>query len=148
MNTDMITAVALAAGAAGLVKLGVDLFKMASPGAPSWVYPILAIVLSPIILVASLMAALAPGQALVFDQQTIGLLVLSSLVSAAGAMGLTVAGQKADEKRAMATGTLPVQEAIISADPQAERAELVDAIVAALEQREAMRQQPGRPGPL
>lgn len=83
--------VSLALAAATVVKIVVDLVKLALSGeSPQWVPPLLALVLGPIVVVLLLLAA---GQPL--TTQTLAQAVLAGILSAGVAVGVTDIGKRA-----------------------------------------------------
>jgi uncharacterized membrane protein len=84
-----------AGGAATFVKILVDVFRMIAPNAPAWVFALAALALSPVFLIA--MMALGPP--IVFDQQTLATIFLGSVVCAGVASGASANQRKADEMR-------------------------------------------------
>lgn len=81
--------------AATFVKILVDCARMIWPTAPAWVFPLLALVLSPVCLTALMMLS-AP---LVLTQQTVALIFLGSVTCAGVAVGASAVQKKADTMR-------------------------------------------------
>lgn len=83
------------ASAATFTKILVDCCRMIWPTAPAWVFPLLALLLSPV----CLLALLALGGPLVFDQQFAALLFLGSVTCAGVSVGSSALQKKADTVR-------------------------------------------------
>lgn len=81
--------------AAAFVKVLVDVMRMIWPTAPAWVFPLLALLLSPVCLLA-LLALTGP---VVWTQQFVALLFLGSVTCAGVAVGSSALQKKADTVR-------------------------------------------------
>lgn len=96
------------AGAASLiVKVAVDIVKLARPAAPGWLYVFIACLSSPACLLALMAIGLPPGGVIVFDQPTLGVIFIGSILAAGTAVGVTELGKMAAAKRADATTPTP-----------------------------------------
>lgn len=95
MNADYTTSIlVLAAAGTTFAKVLVDLVKMAAPAAPGWSLPLLALLFG-VGVVALLM--LANGQPL--TQASAATVILSGILSAGSAVGVTELGRRADDAR-------------------------------------------------
>lgn len=84
------------AGAATIfVKILIDVARMIWATAPPWVFPLLALLLSPV----CLLAMLALGPTIIWTQQFIAMLFLGSITCAGMATGVSAVQKKADDVR-------------------------------------------------
>jgi hypothetical protein len=81
--------------AATFAKILVDCARMIWPTAPAWVFPLLALLLSPV----CLLAMMALGEPIVWSQQTAALVFLGSVTCAGVAVGASAVQKKADDAR-------------------------------------------------
>lgn len=95
MNVSVDSIFVIGGAAAVFVKIIVDVCRMVWPTAPGWLFPLLALLFSP----ACLIAFMALGDPIVWDQRTFATIFLGSIACAGIAVGSSAIQQRADDKR-------------------------------------------------
>lgn len=93
-----------ASAASLIVKVAVDIVKLAHPTAPGWLYIFIACLASPACLLSLMAIGLPPNGIIVFDQPTIAVLFIGSILTAGTSVGVTELAKAAYNKRVDATG--------------------------------------------